>query len=469
MVRVAGRGRHGALAAALAFLICFAALLVAGSRVPPRDLAHFDQKFYATTAWDLVRWGTFSDGFFDRVDSSAEPPPPGMFLGPGYPVLLAGLMRLDPALREAAGCAVRHLPSDDAAARCPAYRGLVGWVNYALVAGALALLLLAALRVTGRPAVAVLATALGLAAALGYAKLLNLAMTESLALFLFSAATLLFVVAFEGTRRWAALAGGAALGLLILTRPSHIVLAPLALAALLLFAPRRLMTGALFGLGLAAALLPWAVRNELVLGRFALTAGYGPAVLIERMAYNGMTPREFGLSFLYWLPDFGDALTARLFGPEAAARLDWDRPGSLYDIGQRRRHAALEAPGGVDTALPVLLREEVLGKPVAYVGSTLSLAWRGLWVGGYWGVAMILLLPLGIAAARRAGRLTLLLVYAAPAWIMLAVHAGASVNQDRYNLALVFGLSTAASLAIASLVSRRWPALGVAAEGGRRA
>lgn len=462
---------QGARPAVLAFALCLLVLLGAGLRAPARDLTHGDGYFYTSTAWDLLTWGTFSDGFFDAVDSATAPPPPGMFLGPGYPVLLAAVMRLDPALREAAGCTVRHLPAGDAAARCPAYRGLVMPVNMVLVAGALGFLMAAARRVTGSLAAAGLATGIGLAMALAYARLLSLPMTESLGLFLFSGAAFLFLRAALDAKRGAALLGGAFLGLLLLTRPSHVVLLPLALAALGVLAlrprvcRRRLAVAGLFALGVVAATLPWAARNEAVLGRFGLTAGYGPAVLVERMAYNEMTPREFGASFVYWLPGFGDGLASRLFGADTVARLDWNRPGSLYDIGQHRRHDALEAPGPVEDQLPGLLRAEVLGRPVAYAASTLSLAWRGLLVGRDAGLLALLLLPLGLLAARRAGRLGLLALYAAPAWIMLAVHAGASVNQERYNLALLLGLSVAAAWAILSLAARRWPALRVAPAG----
>ena len=105
------------------------------------------------------------------------------------------------------------------------------------------------------------------------------------------------------------------------------------------------------------------------------------------------------------------------------------------------------------------MREGILLHPFWHALTTLSLAWRGLWIGRYWGIGMVLLAPFGLAAARRAGRLTPLLLYAAPAWIMLLVHAGASVNQERYNLALMLGGAIAAAWGILSLAARRMPAL----------
>ncbi|MFT8242703.1 hypothetical protein [Roseomonas sp. BN140053] len=456
-------GGYPARHALLAFVACFALLLAAGWRERPRDLGYGDQYFYASVAWDLLHHGVYSDGFFDRVDSATAVPPPGMFLGPGYPALLAGVMALDPALRDAAACTVRHLPTSDVSQRCPPYRGLVLPVNMLLVAGALGLLFLAARRVAaGRLAVAATATAIGLLTMLSYARLLGLAMTESLGLFLFAASALGFLAVWQDGRRRDAALTGAAFGLLLLTRPSHGVLAPLLLAALALAAlrapreqRRRRWQGLLLGAAaLAAVTLPWAAHNELVLGRFALTAGYGPAVLVERLAFDAMTPREFGASFLYWLPDFGDAWAERVFGAETVHRLDWNRAGSFYDQGQQDRHAALAQPGSLDDRLPAILRAELARAPLGYAMATVSLAWRGLWVGRYWALAMLVLLPFGLLAARRAGRLGLLLLFAAPSWIMLLVHAGASVNQERYNLSLALGLSIAAAWALVEFAAR---------------
>ncbi|ATR20327.1 Hypothetical protein RMHFA_02407 [Roseomonas mucosa] len=452
------------LQAGAAFALCLAVLLAVGSAARPRTLDVFDQRFYAMTAWDLVHHGVYSDGFFDKVDSSREVPPPGMFLGPGYPLLLAGMMELDPRLRENAACLVRHWSSGDVAQNCPPYRGLTLPVQMALCAGALAFLFAAARRLSGSTAIAALATGIGLGTLASYAKLITLAMTESLGLFLFAGAALLFLRLFQdrGPRGLPALLAGAALGLLVLTRPSHMVLIPVALLAVAVFAARgRLSWPALplLALGLALPLLPWMIRNGLVLGHFALSAGYGPAVLVERLSYNDMTARQLLASFLYWLPDFGDNLATALFGRDTVWPLDWDRPGSFYDLGQQHREAALALSGGIDAHFAAIVREGILLHPFWHALTTLSLAWRGLWIGRYWGIGMVLLAPFGLAAARRAGRLTPLLLYAAPAWIMLLVHAGASVNQERYNLALMLGGAIAAAWGILSLAARRMPAL----------
>ncbi|MGK7866863.1 glycosyltransferase family 39 protein [Falsiroseomonas sp. E2-1-a20] len=427
----------------LVFLLAFLLLLAGALRMPPREFNFFDQSFYATTAWELLEYGVYGDGVFDSTDGKLGAPLPGMWLPPAFPLLLAGLMALDPALRAAGACLVQIYP----AVGCQPYLGPVVPVQMALVAVALACLFAAARRLSG-PAIAAVTTCVAMLLIWRYVPLLRLAMTEPLALALFAGALLALLAALDGDRR-AAILLGLLLGLLVLTRPSHIVLLPLAGVALL-FAParraRRLVAPALLALGLAVALLPWAMRNESTLGRFALSGGYGGAILTERLAWNDMTWREFAASFVYNLPDAGDGWAKALFGAEDVRRLDWNHPDSFYAVGMARRTAMLADTGG--TGVGSLIRGQVLAEPAWHTLTTLSMAWRGVWIGRSLGFIVLPLAIVGLMAAWRGGRSTRLLVWTAPAFIMLAVHAAASVNQERYNLALVLPISLCAALGL---------------------
>ena len=56
--------------------VVLVAFLVLGLSIlsrPDWKLRDFDQVFYVTIAYDLDRYGTFSDGIFDPVDSSVQP------------------------------------------------------------------------------------------------------------------------------------------------------------------------------------------------------------------------------------------------------------------------------------------------------------------------------------------------------------------------------------------------------------
>src|SRR5690349_15337250 len=73
---------------------------------PDWKLRDFDQVFYVTIAYDLNRYGVFSDGIFDPVDSSVQPAQPGMFFGPVFPVMVLAVMTLDSRFAEAVKCSV---------------------------------------------------------------------------------------------------------------------------------------------------------------------------------------------------------------------------------------------------------------------------------------------------------------------------------------------------------------------------
>jgi hypothetical protein len=68
---------------------------------PIATLQDFDQPLYITIAYDLDRYGTFSNGIYADAESdtdmnSTTRPPAGMFYGPIYPMLVYAAMQLDP-------------------------------------------------------------------------------------------------------------------------------------------------------------------------------------------------------------------------------------------------------------------------------------------------------------------------------------------------------------------------------------
>ena len=89
--------------------LCILALVTLGALIvskPTRNLQDFDQPFYVTLAYDLDRYGVFSNGPFSGIDDTAMSPAPGMFFGPVYPALVAVVMKLDPRFAAAARCSV---------------------------------------------------------------------------------------------------------------------------------------------------------------------------------------------------------------------------------------------------------------------------------------------------------------------------------------------------------------------------
>src|SRR5436190_11993857 len=117
--------------------IVLAAFVVLGLSIlsrPDWKLRDFDQVFYVTIAYDLDRWGVFSDGIFDPVDSSVEPARPGMFFGPLFPAAIFTVMKLDDQFAAAVRCSVDSNRGHCDESGCPSYETPIRLLNAALLA-----------------------------------------------------------------------------------------------------------------------------------------------------------------------------------------------------------------------------------------------------------------------------------------------------------------------------------------------
>src|SRR5262247_1192842 len=99
-----GTARAGATIVFAVGVAAVVALAIAAR--PAKRMVDFDQSFYLTIAYDLDRYGVFSNGVFDSVDSTVEVPPPGMFFAPLYPLLLVGLMQFDRHFADTVRCTI---------------------------------------------------------------------------------------------------------------------------------------------------------------------------------------------------------------------------------------------------------------------------------------------------------------------------------------------------------------------------
>lgn len=280
-----------------------------------------------------------------------------------------------------------------------------------------------------------------------------------------------------GASAWQPLAlAGALLGLAALTRPVYLYLIEASLLAAILFVmrhrglPNRRASAGIgaFLLGAALPIAPWILRNWRLFGRPALSVGYAGHTLAQRLAFDGMTGREYALSYLCWLPD-GRGIAALFAGAGACARFGWDeRPDTFYAIGMRRiAPQSLAAAGGADRHVAYLLQHTLLPHLGWHLAVSLPLALRGAWIDHYWG---LVLAPLALVASIRAARRgpAMFLLLALPAWFMLLLHAAIAVNQPRYNLMLIPVYAVAGALAL----ERAWVRLrptpaAVGSDGGR--
>ena len=90
-------------------LVVFAGFSVAILSRPPKWLNDFDQPVYLTIAYDLDRYGVFSNGVFDETDREIEAPKPGIIFAPLYPAIIFVAMKIDSRFADAVRCAVESI------------------------------------------------------------------------------------------------------------------------------------------------------------------------------------------------------------------------------------------------------------------------------------------------------------------------------------------------------------------------
>jgi 4-amino-4-deoxy-L-arabinose transferase-like glycosyltransferase len=428
------------------------------AREKPLSLSAFDQPFYLGIANDLLATGRFTNGFMFDVHGPAELRPSGMRFSPVYPAMLAAAASGDTVLRRGMVCVVA---TSDAPNACQSAAPLMRGVQLCMLAGFFLLVWWIGGEVGGSPGMAWLSLALALMAAPVLVRSAMLLMTETTCLLLSTAAIAAWLRAVRGAASlaWAASCGGL-LALTALTRPGFLYLLPFcvlagcALAAAGGTARAGWLRAAMVGMGGAVVLAPWSLRNWLVMGRAALTYGYDSHTLVQRIAFDTMDWREYGLAYLCWLPD-GTSLGRRFVAPGACDRFGWDeQPNSFYSLGLRHMlDQTLKAAGGYDHHLRYLLHTYILAMPVWHMAVSVPLALRGAYVAHWWG---FVLLPVCLWATWRALRRgeAAYLAVALPALFMLIFNASVAVNQVRYNLLLVPAYAVAGALCLRAINRR---------------
>src|SRR5262249_12908497 len=105
-------------------------------------------------------------------------------------------------------------------------------------------------------------------------------------------------------------------------------------------------------------------------------------------------------------------------------------------LGRERRETLAAQRGELDSLIGGLVRTEMSTNWRRYLIVNIPLVWCGMWPGN---VVTLLFLPLFIYAAVRSGRAwePLLVCYAIPAVLMLALHAAVGNHYTRYNFILI--------------------------------
>ena len=427
-------GRTGLLAA---FLVALA-VLSAQMALKRADRLQPDERGYLSVVAHLVSNGVFTDGDMTADGVAGKP---GRFFTPAYPLLIAGLTRIDGGFARALQC---HR-QDGKALRTgcgPMWSFFAAQVVLAAIG--MAAVFVTAQLIAGSNLVAwgTLLVALATGESAIYARLM---LTDTLAFTAIYVCVAALVALVQQGRSWQAALAGAAIGLATLSRPGYIYLlyaTAVVIPVVALLWPRATASDWWHGIAVLAAggavLAPWMLRNYLQFGDVALTSGYGPFTLVQRVAYNAMSWPEWAAAWIYWLPDVGDDLAKVLFKPELTAKLGFVAPDTYYKVGAGKLMTdTLAAAGGPDQHLPYLIQTYVLGDLVKHCAVTLVLAWRGFWAGKWLGVIALALCWPVVRDLVRQGKGVSLLALTLPLLFMLGLHAFVSVNVVRYNVPLI--------------------------------
>jgi 4-amino-4-deoxy-L-arabinose transferase-like glycosyltransferase len=437
------------------FFACFALAVLSFMilQSPAWKLRDFDQVFYVSIAYDLDKYGVFSNGPFAAVDSTVARPSPGMFFGPVYPALVLTAMKLDGRFAAAVRCSVEANRGQRDEASCEAYAVPMRLINACLLLIGLIAVAYAAEVILERKSAFFVAGLLALATLAAQPEyIFSYVMTESAVFAIYGVFALLILLAWKTGQTRYFIFGGTLLGLLCLTKPSFVILFPVIAALSVLYAYRlskepRPNTGRCvlgFSLAFAVVLGLWIARNAISVGKFGLTEEYGAAALIERFAYDDMTAREFWLAFPYCVPGVGDLAFDRVYGADSMHRFVYHTPGSFFHVGRERRDTLVREHERLDPLIGAVVLDEMRARWWRYLLVSIPLAWCGMWAG--WVVSLFLIPAFAMACVRAftMGQ-PLLLLYAAPAITMLVLHAAVGNHYTRYNLILIGPYAVAAA------------------------
>lgn len=419
-------------------------------------IASGDGVQYLDTAYNIRTSGTFTEA----AGPAAVEPAVGR--EPLYPLMLAGLMWLDPGMSAyRPGCAGSSEPCDAGRFR------ILSLANLALIDLTALLAFALVRRVTGSDAGALVGA--------GYFLFnLNLLrshwfdpMSDELALALVAAAMLAVARAWgrEAPLRW--LAVGVLLAALTLTKA---VFLPFSLGLAAVTLGRWVLRGSVGGvrrrmplIAMAvylAAVGGWMARNWQVSGSFRLTDDRGGIALSTREVFDHMTAAQVAAAFVFWTPGGGEALARRFFPPDTVAPFELYAPGGFYDRGQNgydRRVDAEIASTGVDrwqarSRIDRAIVAELLAHPFGYLASLPPLVYRGLWFDQF-AVFSLPLLVWTVWRSRRSGDplVPLLLGFGLFNELFYALF---SLNIQRYQITAMPSLALAAALAALAAARR---------------
>ena len=402
-------------------------------------------------------------------------PPGTVDIVPLYPLWLTMWMRIDPDYQNYLQCLRFNITywsggkviRDGDTSFCRHLDNVGFYVQVLLGAIGTGLVWLAGWLVSGRPMVAHLSAFFAVYAGLWLFQG-GMHVPESLVIPLFAGVNVCLAwLVLSGVRRRArlrttavAITCGLLLGALALVRPPYeFLLAALPAAAavwMLRDRPRRRAIAAAAAWILISASLvvtPWLVRNYTEKGFVGFTEGYGPWILMERLAYNNMAWRQWLAAFPLWSGRGGSRLASEWFGKDAVRWLAYGDP----EVRERRiRGGHMLTNVATGDQLGVVLKRVWAELPRHLVVSV-PLAWRGMDQTRKipYGSVCWLLVILSFVLGSRRNRSVLAALAFCP-FIILGINTLVSTGISRYSLGLLMPLSVGVALPVAWVVEGAW-------------
>lgn len=456
------------------FFVLLAAIFFVSTKVGLQESRYpaFDEYRYLYVAKSIANLNNFSDLFRPGVTSKET-----MAEMPLTPLYLAGLLRVDLTFDHSITCILeKHgYPKPDVR-QCPNDYGFFIVIQVLLAAVSASLLWLIARNLSASRQASSIALLLGLASG-QYDASVRTFLTEGLMVLFLSVFFLGLSLAFgpdfkKNNRHSGLIITGIGLGFCALNRQGYAFLAYAVLMAVLFTYPiararhsisrwyflSGLLPFSILAISIIVIVLPWLLRNVWLFSTWALTDGHDAHVIVERISYNAMSSKEWLAAWFFWLPDFGDKLGPALFGDDAVRRLRWDGSNSFYQFGNGPLQAIMraEAEDAGAARLTYAIKNYVFGDILKHSMVSLVLSWRGLWLGGYFGLITQFLAAVGVGMLLRDRRYGTVLILGLPALFIVGFHGFVSVSIPRYNVVMLPYLCTLSALMLENVAKRIW-------------
>ncbi|WP_336080543.1 hypothetical protein [Thalassospira sp. CH_XMU1448-2] len=404
-----------------------------------------DAKQYIGIAVNLAKFGTVSE----NINATADTIAPAISREPGYPLLLAQVLKLDGSIEKITGDCL-----NEQGCGIEPYI-LAKWTNRLLIVAAGFVMFFAVRGITGSPFAAIMG---GMHIWLNHQAHKNHDYVISDPLALFLASLLVFSIVWAWKRKnplfW--IFPGLTFVWLAFTKAIYIYFIPIALLFGFVFVissrnqwKSSLAKLVIFAIVVTIPIGMWMERNHDITGRYQFTDNRGGIALSTRVVFNDMGLIDGFAALTYWTRGAGDGWAEKLFPAEVVQPFSWYDEDGYYlrgQLGFGKRIDEIIATTNLASQEATQLAEKelkdaILSRPAKHIVTTLPLIYRGIWIDEFAVITFPAFLILLISTIRR--RQGLLIAALLPSLFSLVFYAAFSLNLARYQMTALPGFAIA--------------------------